>query len=60
MTDNKEAKKVNENMDNYKETHIKDNGDIGTTTPVVPTPTDPTILPKDTPKEGEPRLLKNI
>ena len=60
MTDNKEVKKVNENMDSDKETHSKDNGDVGTTTPVVPTSTDPTILPKDTPKKGETTLLKNI
>ena len=56
MTDNKEVKKmVNENMDSNSETHSEDNGDVGSTTPVGttgptdPTPTDPTV----TPKEGE-------
>ena len=56
MTDNKEVKMVNENMDSDSETHNENNGDVGTTTPVVPTPTDPTV----TPKEGETPLLKNI
>ena len=61
MTDNKEMKKVEKNMDNDNETHSeKLHGDVGTTTPVVSTPTDPTILPKDTSKEGETTLLENI
>ena len=52
---------MNENMDNDNETHSeKLNGDLGTTTPVVPTPTDPTITLKDTPKEDETTLSKNI
>ena len=49
-------KMVNENMDSDSDTHNENNGDVGTTTPVVPTPTDPTV----TPKEGETPLLKNI
>ena len=58
MTDNKEVKKVDENMDNDSETHNKDNGDVGTTTPVVPIPTDPTITLKDIPKEDDiPELI---
>ena len=56
MTDKKEMKVVNENMDSDSDTHNENNGDVGTTTPVVPTPTDPTV----TPKEGETPLLKNI
>ena len=56
MTDKKEMRMVNENMDSDSETHNENNGDVGTTTPVVPTPTDPTV----TPKEGETPLLKNI
>ena len=47
---------VNENMESDKETHNENNGDVGTTTPVVPTPTDPTV----TSKEEETPLLKNI
>ena len=53
---------VNENTDSNSETHSEDNGDVGSTTPVGtigptdPTPTDPTV----TPKEGETPLLKNI
>ena len=47
---------VNESMDINSETHNENNGDVGTTTPVVPIPTDPTV----TSKEGENPLLKNI
>ena len=61
MTDNREVRKVDENMDNDNETHSeKVNGDVGTTTPVVPTPTDPTITLKDTSKKDETTLSKNI
>ena len=56
MTDNKEVKMVNENMDSDSEIHNENNGNVGTTTPVVPTPTDPTV----TSKEEETPLLKNI
>ena len=56
MTDNREMKMVNENMDSDSETHNENNGNVGTTTLVVPTPTDPTV----TPKEGETPLFKNI
>ena len=62
MTDNKEVKMVNENMDNDNETHSEDNGNIGTTTPpVVPTSTTPTIINNRFKlKEGVTTLLKNI
>ena len=56
MTDDREMKMVNEKMDSDSETHNDNNGDVGTTTPVVPTPTDPTV----TSKEEETTLLKNI
>ena len=61
MTDNKEAKMVNENMDSDNGTHTRDNGDVGTTTgevvvSVVPTPTDPVVIPKDNPKESKTQL----
>ena len=47
MTDNKEVKMVNENMDSGNETHNKDNGKAGTTIGAIDT-----ITLKDTPKEG--------
>ena len=56
MTDNKEMKKIDENMDGNSETHNENNGHVGTTTPVVPTPTDPTI----TSNNEETPLLENI
>ena len=56
MTDNKEVKMVNENMDSDSETLNENNGDVGTTTSVVPIPTDPTV----TSKEEKTPLLKNI
>ena len=56
MTDNKEMKMVNKNMDSDSEIQNENNGDVDTTTPVVPTPTDPTV----TSKEGETSLLDNI
>ena len=59
MTDNKEVKMVNENMDSDNETHNKDNGKAGTTSGAIDT-----ITLKDTPKEGgvslSTPLLKNI
>ena len=59
MTDNKEVKMVNENMDNDNETHNKDNGKASTTSGAIDT-----ITLKDTPKEGgvspSTPLLKNI
>ena len=65
MTNNKEVKKVEENIDNNNETHSeKLHGDVGIYTgvviPVVPTPTDPTIISKDTSYEGETTLVENI
>ena len=62
MTDNKEVKMVNENMDSDNETHTEDNGNVGTTTPpVVPTSTIPTIINNQFKvKEGVTTLLKNI
>ena len=56
MTDNTEVRVLNENMNSDSETHNESNGDVGTTTPVVPTPTDPTV----TSKGEETPLLKNI
>ena len=56
MTDNKVVKMVNENMDGDSETHNENNGDVGITTPVVPTPTDHTV----TSKKEETPLLENI
>ena len=47
MTDNKEVKMVNENMDSDNETHNKDNGKASTTSGAIDT-----IMLKDTPKEG--------
>ena len=59
MTDNREVKMVNENMDSNNETHNKDNGKAGTTSGAIDT-----ITLKDTPKEGgvspSTPLLKNI
>ena len=59
MTDNKEVRMVNGDMDNNKETHNKDNGKAGTTSGAIDT-----ITLKDTPKGGEvlpsTPLLKNI
>ena len=48
MTDNKEVKMVNGDMDNNNEIHNKDNGKVGTTSGAIDT-----ITLKDTPKEGE-------
>ena len=59
MTDNKEVKVVNENMEGNKETHNKDNEKVGTTTLFIGGAIG-TITLKDTPKEGETPLLKNI
>ena len=53
MTDKKEVKMVNENMDNDSKTHNENNGDVGITTPVVPTPTDHIVTSK---KEETPQL----
>ena len=59
MTDNREVKMVNGDMDNNNETHNKDNGKADTTSGAIDT-----ITLKDTPKEGEvltsTPLLKNI
>ena len=52
MTDNKEVKKVEGNMDSDKEIHKKDSEQVGTTTPVVSTLI-VTITLEDTPKKGE-------
>ena len=51
MTDNKEVKVVNENMESDKETHNKDNVKVGTTTILIDGAIG-TITLKDTPKEG--------
>ena len=55
MTDKKELKKVEENMDNNKETHSEDTEQVGTTKGVVGT-----VTPKDTPKEDETITPKEI
>ena len=59
MTDNKEVKMVNENMESDKETHNKDNGKVGTTTLLIGGAIG-TITLKDTPKESETTLSKDI
>ena len=48
-TEKQEIEKVEETMDNDKETHIKDNEEVGTT----PTSTVPTAPPEDIPEEDE-------
>ena len=59
MTDNKKVKVVNENMEGNKETHNKDNEKVGTTTLFIGGAIG-TITLKDTPKEEETPLFKNI
>ena len=49
MTDNKEVKKVEENMDSDKKTHIEDNEQVDITTSLIVA----TVPPKDIPEENE-------
>ena len=59
MTDKKEVKMMNKNMESDKETHNKDNGKVGTTTLLIGGAIG-TITLKDTPKEDKTTLSKNI
>ena len=59
MTDDKEVKMVNENMESDKETHNKDNGKVGTTTLLIGGAIGIITL-NDTPKEDKTTLSENI